>query len=150
MDEEHPILLIAAPWKDRAYLLAELQERGYEVRSFPGIVTAIGYLIRRPRVQPVLVVLDVVDDPDISTRTLEDLFAMTESVPWLVIASRLHPLPDTSVLHAPRVQVMYRPVRVGTVVEQVEQLLRQYRKDNETRADMHTRAHPEEKGSSNP
>ncbi len=126
MDEEHPILLVAAPWKDRAYLLAELQERGYEVRAFPSIVAAIGYLVRRPRVHPALVILDIGEDPDISSRTIEDLFSITEDAPWLVIASRVHPLPEVRVLHAPRVHIVYRPVRVGSIVAQAERLLQEF------------------------
>lgn len=126
MDEEHPIFLIAAPWKDRAYILAELQERGYEVRSFTGIIPAIGYLVRRPRVHPVLVILDVVGDPGVSPRTVEDLFAMTEEASWLVLASRTQALPDTEVLRTPRVRVLYRPVQVGDIVAHVEHTLREH------------------------
>ncbi len=121
--DAHPILLVAAPWKERAYLLAELQERGYEVRAVPGIHHAIGYLIRRPHVKPALVLLDVTDDPDLSPRTLRDLLALSAPSPWIVLTSATRALPDPSLLKEARVHVLRRPVAVGDVVARVEALL---------------------------
>ena len=121
--EERPVLLVAAAWKERALLLAELQERGFDVRAMPGIVPAIGFLVRRPRVVPRLVILDVGDDPDIGERTLRDLLELTEGSPWLVIASTTRTVDGWPLLTAKRATVLTRPVRVRDVVAAAEKLL---------------------------
>ena len=117
--ENRPILLVVVPWKERALLLAELQERGHEVRALPGIVHAIGYVIRRPQVQPALVVLDVNDDPDISARTLRDLAELTEGAPWVIITSATRRVDGLDALPQGQVHTLRRPVRVEDVVNAV-------------------------------
>ncbi len=124
-DELHPILLVATPWRARTYILAELQERGYEVRALPGIHHALGYLIRRPAVQPVLVVLDTTGDPDLGPETARDLFEMTAPAPWVVITSAVHENLPEEMTASPRVHVLRRPVTVGDVVAKIVELLQQ-------------------------
>jgi len=124
-DELRPILLVATPWRSRTYILAELQERGYEVRALPGIRHALGYLIRRPAVRPALVVLDTTGDPDLTLKTARDLFEMTEPAPWVVISSAVHEnLPD-EMTTSPRVHLLRRPVAVGDVVAKIIEILQQ-------------------------
>lgn len=124
VSEECPVLVVAAPWRERALIVAELQERGCDVRAVPGIVYAIGYLVRRPHVRPAVVVLDVAEDPDISPRTVQDLLQLTEPSPWVVI------LPSTrkvapELFSSPRIRRLKRPVSVGEVVETVLTLLQE-------------------------
>ncbi len=122
-DARHPILLIAAQWRPRAYILAELQELGYEVRALPGIHFALGYLIRRPQVHPALVILDTEEDPDLTPERLEDMLAITEPAPWLVITSGTRPVPPVLARAAPRVHILKRPISIGQVVERARALL---------------------------
>lgn len=122
--DERPVFVVAAAWQERALLVAELQERGCEVRALPGIVPAIGYLVRRPHVRPAVVVLDVAEDPDISEQTLQDLLVVTEPSPWVVILPTTRKV-DGDALAAPRVMALTRPVSVGEVVDRVLSLLSQ-------------------------
>ncbi|NPA91990.1 MAG: hypothetical protein GXO55_11205 [Chloroflexi bacterium] len=122
-DELQPILLIATPWRSRAYILAELQERGYEVRALPGIHLALGYLIRRPQVRPALVILDPEGDPDFSREKIRDLLEITDPAPWLVITSGIRPISWPELTQSDRVQLIKRPVTIGDIIRQVEQYL---------------------------
>ncbi len=122
--EERPLLLIIADRKERALILAELQERGYDVRALPGIVLAVGYLVRRPRVVPRLVIVDVVGDPDVNEHTLGDLLALTPHSPWVVITSATRAFAGHTLLKNRKVTLLSRPVTVGDVVKAVEQALK--------------------------
>ncbi len=122
-DEWQPILLIAAPWRSRAYILAELQEQGYEVRALPGIHLALGYLIRRPAIRPALVILDTEKDPDLTWERVRDLLEITNPAPWLIITSGVRPLSWPLGEHARRVHVLKRPVSIGQIVEKAKALL---------------------------
>ncbi len=121
--DEHPILLVMTNWRERALILSELQEKGYDVRALPGIVPAIGYLVRRPGVRPQLVILDTVDDPDVGERTLRDLLDLTEEAPWIVITSATRTFTGQSLLHGQRITVLSRPLRVEEVVLAAKALL---------------------------
>lgn len=124
LPEERPVLVIAAPWRERALLVAELQERGCDVRALPGIVYAIGYLVRRPHVRPAVVVVDVAEDPDISSRTVRDLLQLTEPSPWVVILPSTRKV-EPDLVSSPRIRRMKRPVSIGEVVETVLTLLQE-------------------------
>jgi len=121
--EQAPILLVAVPWRSRTYILAELQEQGYEVRALPGIRYAIGYLVRRPDVHPALVILDTVDDPNLSEKTVADLHAITGDVPWVVLLSTQHDGQREFLVRHPRTRVLTRPVRVGDIITLVAETL---------------------------
>lgn len=121
--EERPLLLIVVDWKERALILAELQERGYDVRALPGIVPAIGYLIRRPHLVPRLIILDITDDPDVNERTLKDLMELASHCPWVVITSATRSFTGRPLLQNKRAVLLSRPLAVGAIVEAVEQAL---------------------------
>ncbi len=121
--EEHPVLLVVANWRERAFILAELEERGHDVRAIPGIIPAIGFLIRRPHVQPDLVILDTSDDPDVNEQTLRDLLDLTGDCPWLVLASATRAFAGRPLLSNERVTLLTRPVRVEDVVTTAENIL---------------------------
>jgi len=123
--EEQPVLLVAASWRERAFLLAELEERGYTVRALPGIIQAIGALVRHPHVRPSLVILDLAADPGITERALADLLDLTAPAPWIVIQPTTRRAPGQHLLHSPRVHLFPRPVRVGDIVDQAAILLGQ-------------------------
>lgn len=56
-------LLIAADWQSRALLLAELQERGVDVRTEAGVKWTLRALLNKPLAPP-LVFLDTREDSD--------------------------------------------------------------------------------------
>lgn len=122
--EERPILLIMTHWRERALILAELQERGHDVRALPGIVPAIGYLVRRPKVRPRLVILDIADDADVGEHTLRDLLDLTSGAPWIVITSATRTFAGQELLQERRVTLLERPLRVEEVVLAAEALLK--------------------------
>ncbi len=124
-DEYRPIMLVAAPWQARTYILAELQEQGYEVRSLPGIRHALGYLVRRPRVHPALIVLDTMGDPDLNARTAHDLFAITAPAHWVVIASAVRENLPEDIITSSRVHVLRRPLAVEDVVNTIVSVVQQ-------------------------
>ena len=123
VSEEHPILLIATDWRERAFILAALEEQGYDVRALPGIVVAIGFLVRRPHVRPILVILDPSEDVDVTERTLADLRTLTEGAPWIVITPVTRALVGESFLSEVGATQLPRPVRVGDLITRVEELL---------------------------
>jgi len=51
------VMLIVAPWQERAFISAQLQEEGYRIKAFPDFDTAVAFLCRTPRL-PDVVVLD--------------------------------------------------------------------------------------------
>ncbi len=122
-EEGAPILLVVASWRERALLLAELQERGYPVRALPGIIHAVGYLIRHPDLHPRLVILDVAADPEISERTLADLLELTAPAPWILVGSSTRKVPGQETLPLSRVHLLQRPVRVRDIVALAATLL---------------------------
>lgn len=121
--KEHPILLIATDWRERAFILATLEEQGYDVRALPGIVIAIGFLIRRPHVHPSLIILDTNEDPDINERTLADLQVLGGDAPWIVITPVTRRVVGESFLSEMGATRISRPVRVGDLITLVKQLL---------------------------
>ena len=106
------VFVIASDWKLRAAVRAELRERGIDVL---GMDTAedIGRALAGGAV-PAVVVLEanaqLAGDPAIQ--------GLVARVPTVLVASR------TETVALPRVAaVFYRPVRIGEIVEKVNELL---------------------------
>ena len=106
------VFVIATDWKLRAAVRAELRERGIDVL---GMDTAedIGRALAGGAV-PAVVVLEanaeLAGDPAIQ--------GLVARVPTVLVASR------TETVALPRVAaVFYRPVRIGEIVEKVNELL---------------------------
>lgn len=80
------ILLVAADWRSRTPLLAELQEAGYEVAALPSVEVALAVLAAG-RVIPAAIVLDVQGDPHAESRRIGQLMNFLEGdTPLVLIA----------------------------------------------------------------
>ena len=115
------VLLIAADWRVRTLVLAELKEAGYEVVALPGVRWALSAL-SAGRVQPELAVVDVTRDPDACLEPVRHLLRLLGDVPVVLLlgaydARDLAPLRDRVAAWLPR------PLRVARVVEAVRHLL---------------------------
>jgi DNA-binding NtrC family response regulator len=118
------ILLSSADWQSRTLILAELQERGYEVMAVPGLAYAIRAVLKG-HVDPPLVILDVHGDESATPEKVQGLLTLLPGRPVLLLtgvydASRWEPL------RAQVARFMRRPIRVGDVVREVQRLLPQH------------------------
>ncbi len=109
------ILLVAADWRSRTLLLAELQEAGYDVVALPSLEVALAALAGG-RLSPALVILDTQGDPDASPRRIGQLVnLLEEDVPLVLIVG----VYDARTLASLRERValwLSRPLRVGDVL----------------------------------
>lgn len=109
------IFVIASDWKLRTSARAELLERGFKAMGMEspddvGRAIASGEL-------PAAIVLEAT--PQLASDSLRQLVAR---VPTVLIASR------TETIDVPPVsEVLYRPVRIGDIVQHVQKLLSQPR-----------------------
>ena len=113
---EMPIIfIIASDWKLRTSVRAELREAGFEAMGMEspdevGRAIAAGEL-------PAAVVLEAT--PPLTSDPVKQLVAR---VPTVLIASR------TETIDVPPVSdILYRPVRIGEIVQHVQKLLSQPR-----------------------
>jgi DNA-binding NtrC family response regulator len=121
MDEAQQVLLVAAQWRVRALLLAELQELGYEVVALPGLRWVVPALATR-RAQPLAVVLDVTGDSHASPEGVAQVLELLGDTPAVLLVGTYQ-----AAIYAhlePRVaRYMVRPVRVERIVEAVQELV---------------------------
>lgn len=124
------ILLVAADWRSRALLLAELQEAGHSVVPLPSLEVALAALAAG-RVCPAMVVLDVQGDPLADPRRIGQLLNfLEEDVPLLLIAG----VYDVQALSSLRERVacwLSRPLRIGDVLAAVQRLLSSQGQDSQ-------------------
>ncbi|HHS98242.1 MAG TPA: hypothetical protein ENK08_10185 [Chloroflexi bacterium] len=114
------VLLVAADWRTRALLLAELKEAGYDVMALPGIRWALAALAGG-RVVPVLAVLDVTGDADASPARVRQLLRLLGDAPLVLLVGTY----DVQVFAPLRGRVaawLSRPLRLARVVEAVRWL----------------------------
>ncbi len=115
------ILLIAADWKFRALVRAQLLEEGYSVKAVLSPQMAFAHLVRTGE-RPRLVILDT-QDTAIDIPQLRQLWQLTDPAPLIVCCGAL----DRAALQQaemPPVKVMGRPFRVGDLVHEVQKVLR--------------------------
>lgn len=113
------ILLISGDWRTRAFLLAELQEAGYEVVALPSVDIALSALASG-RLSPRLVLLDT--QPAVTRTQAEQLlYLLEEGVPVVLVVGAYEvrifaPLRDRVTAF------LTRPLRVEEVVHHVRRL----------------------------
>jgi DNA-binding response OmpR family regulator len=114
------ILLIAADWRLRALVRAQLLEEGYAVNALPSLELALATLIRGGE-QPGLTILDM-QGIEIQVRALSELWRLTGEAP-LFLCGGAFGRAELSQEGMPPAQVLLRPFRVGDLVEQVRKVL---------------------------
>jgi len=109
------IFVIAADWKLRTSVRAELRERGFKAMGMES-ADEVGRAIASGEL-PAAIVLEA------TTQFASDpVKQLVARVPTVLIASR------TETIDVPAVtEVLYRPVRIGEIVQHVEKLLSQSR-----------------------
>jgi hypothetical protein len=107
----------------RAYLGAELIERGYDVTGFPELDQALAELRREYRPRPSAIVLEL-RDQKIMPRALE-LLACTK-VPIVGIAGMIE-FNNPLIREFKWAKLLRRPVSIGEVADAVEECLRRLR-----------------------
>jgi hypothetical protein len=120
-------LLVAADWQSRALLLAELQERGIEVRAEAGVRWATRALLRE-RLVPPLLLLDTADDPDATPDKVERLLAILaedDVRPALVFLVSVFGRAEWQEPFGNRATILTRPRTVNEIATLVQALLRQ-------------------------
>ena len=106
------VFVVATDWKLRAAVRAELRERGIEALGMESAENA-GQALARGEM-PSAVVLEATAELA-GDRAIQNLVAR---VPTVVVASRVQAVP------LPRVAaVFYKPVRIGEIVEKVQEML---------------------------
>lgn len=113
MDE---VLLIAADWKFRALLRAQLLEEGFEVRSWPSLEYALAYLLRGGE-PPQVIVLDA-ESVEAESQKVSDLWRLAGRVPLLICGgASSRTLVEQESL--PAAEILVRPFRIRDVVRAV-------------------------------
>mgnify|MGYP005841848815 CR=1 FL=1 len=108
----------------RAFLVAELTERGFEARGYEEVGDAVVDLYRLFRDRPAAMVLDLREQPH-DAPTLRALLGA--GVPVVLVAGALE-LAEPLVQDLPWSAVLRRPVSVGQICDAVEELVRTRRR----------------------
>lgn len=119
---EDEILLIAADGRARAFLLAELQEAGYDVVALPSLEVALAALATG-RVTPALVLLDVQGDPRADPRGVGRLLNFLEEDIPLVLVVGAYDARALAPLRARVAAWLSRPLQIEEIVATVRRLL---------------------------
>src|SRR5581483_26856 len=115
------VLLVAGSRQSRALLLAELQERAFDVIAEPGLRFAARAVIVG-RLMPRCIVIDVQEDEDATPDRVAELLDTLPGVPAIVVTGTYgrevwEPL-------RPRLAgLLHRPVTVGQIVAAVDRAL---------------------------
>jgi DNA-binding response OmpR family regulator len=114
------ILLIAADWRFRALVRAQLLEEGFEVSAWPSLESALAYLLRGG--QPPQLILLETEAVEIEARMVSDLWQLAGQAPLLLCggASSRGTLGGEG---WPPATVLMRPFRVRDVVQKVRHAL---------------------------
>lgn len=113
------ILLISGDWRTRAFLLAELQEAGYEVVALPSVDVALSALASG-RLTPSLVLLDT--QPAVTrTQAEQVLYLLEEDVPVVLLVGA-YEVRTFAPLREKVAAFLTRPLRVEEVVGRVRRL----------------------------
>ncbi len=111
------VLLVAADWRSRALLLAQLQESGCAVIAAPSLRHAYRALIGQ-RVHPRLILLDTTGDEDATPPTVEQLGDLAVGIP-LILLTGVNEVEDWQPIRERAAYNLRKPVSVGDVAEAV-------------------------------
>lgn len=114
------VLLAGKDWKARALLRAQLIEEGLEVEAHETVSAALESLAGSSLL-PALLVADLFASDDPSAE-LDQLASWTNQIPIWIIASRSLVVEKGLQGHGFEV-ILYRPVDVGELVEQIKRRL---------------------------
>jgi hypothetical protein len=109
--------LIAADWQSRTLLLAELEARGIEVRTEPGMRWAIRALVQE-RLAPPLILIDTAGDEAATPEAVARLLAILAQdgiEPMLLLLVRVFEREQWQVAFSERATILARPQQVGAV-----------------------------------
>jgi hypothetical protein len=114
------IWVIDADHWPRAYLRAELIERGYDATGFEALKDAAARLVLAPAARPAAMVVDL-RGQRVDERVRAFLFA--QAIPLLAIhaAGGAAGVPGAPLL-SPRTQVLRRPLTIGAIADAVGRL----------------------------
>lgn len=115
------ILLIAADWKFRALVRAQLLEEGYSVKAVLSPEMAFLHLVRTGE-RPRLVIFDM-QNMAIDAPRLMDLWRLTQQAPMILCCGALDRT-ELKQADLPPVQMMWRPFRVGDLIQEVQKVIR--------------------------
>jgi AmiR/NasT family two-component response regulator len=118
--ERRDVLLIAANLNERRLLYGELLEAGYDVMPVPGAAIALGQLLQKS-VEPRLVLLDVRDDQEVTTKSVEYLLTLI-SAPLIVVVGAIDRELWTAI-ESSVAALLARPITIGQIVEAVKRTL---------------------------
>jgi hypothetical protein len=108
------VWIVNADHWPRAYLRAELIERGYDAIGFVTLRDAITRLLLARSRRPRLLVIDL--HGEVTDDRVRDVL-LRERVPVLGIADGAHSAPET---RAPFVAILRRPLTIGAIAEAVD------------------------------
>lgn len=118
------ILLIAADWKFRALVRAQLLEEGFEVKTFPSVKIALAFLLGSGE-QPRLTIVDLQGEEH-EAQALSDLRRLTEGTPLILCGGALGRRILNKVAPSQKdrspARVLLRPFRVGDLVREVRRM----------------------------
>lgn len=113
------IWIIGSDHWPRAFLRAELIERGYEAVGFESLRDGLSALILRPGQRPRLIVLDL-QDQAANVRPVAALVG--RGIPVLAIGGATA-WSDEELRHLPWADFLRRPVSLGAVADRVDALV---------------------------
>lgn len=114
------VLLVAAEWRARALILAELREAGYDVLALPGLRLALSALAAG-WARPSVVVLDVVGDPEAQPSRVRQMVRLLRGVPLILLVGA-YEARSFAPLREEVDAWLTRPLRVASVVAAVTRL----------------------------
>ena len=118
---EVPIWIVNAAHWPRAFLRAELIERGYDATGFVTLEDAV-HRLRLTRVRERRPALLVLDRHEQAMDESASALLHQAGVPVLAVADLAHPSGDRI---GPIVEVLHRPLTIGNIADAVERIARQ-------------------------
>lgn len=121
LELRHDLLLSSADWQSRALILAELQELGYEMMAVPGVDYAVNAILKGLN-DPPLLLIDVHHDSGATPEKVRGLISLLPDRPVILligIFDRERWLP----LCGEVTRCFQRPIRIGDVIQAVQELL---------------------------
>ncbi|MBI4463377.1 MAG: hypothetical protein HY647_01625 [Acidobacteria bacterium] len=116
------ILLIGKDWKFRALLRAQLLEEGFEVKAYETVSGALEDVAQH--FHPPQLILTDLSASDNPSAELEELAKWAARIPTWLLTSRTA-TPETEIAERGFERVLFRPIRLGELVSQIQERLKQ-------------------------